>query len=87
MTARERDTMNVDEAADYLRSTPRYIRKLAAAGKIPCSKPFGRLIFSKVKLDEIIRNSERRSEADLADEAARRLAEITAKRKKKGLKV
>ena len=45
------DTFDMDEAAQYLKLSKSHLWKLTAAGKIPCSKIFGRLKFDQNELD------------------------------------
>jgi len=45
------DVYDVIGAANYLNLSKSYISQLATAGKIPCSKAFGRMKFERCDLD------------------------------------
>ena len=50
--------INVQQAADYLNVTPKYIYTLAQQRKIPFYKPFGKMILFKTEeLENIIESS------------------------------
>lgn len=43
--------LTIDQAAEYLATTPRHVKRLRAEGRIPFTKVGGRLRFRRVDLD------------------------------------
>ena len=62
--------LTVAEAADYLGSTPAYVRKLCSMRRLPHFKPNGgRLLFDVGELESYIRAGRVASADELADRA------------------
>ena len=54
------DTFDFKGAAKYMNFSEGHLNRLAANGKIPCSKVFGRLKFNKTELDKWIPTQEKK---------------------------
>ncbi len=62
--------LNVDEAAAFLKTTPKYVRKLAFERRLPVYRPLGgRLFFKKSELEELFENSRQPTRTELQDQA------------------
>ena len=65
-----KDVLTFDEACDYTGISRSYLYKLTASGKIPHSKPNGKMLFfEKRKLVEWLLQNKRRSKQDIEAEA------------------
>ena len=49
--------LNLKQAAQYLGTTVRAVEAYVLKGKLPCYKPFGRIIFDRFELDKIVATS------------------------------
>jgi excisionase family DNA binding protein len=63
------ETLGLEEAARLLRMSPSFLRKSAAAGKVPGAKIGRRWVFVKSDLIELIRNQARKRSASVLDVA------------------
>jgi len=65
-----KDVLTFDEACDYTGISRSYLYKLTASGKIPHSKPNGKMLFfEKRKLVDWLLQNKRRSKQDIEAEA------------------
>ncbi|MBP0904130.1 helix-turn-helix domain-containing protein [Mariniflexile gromovii] len=65
-----KEVLTFDEASDYTGISRSYLYKLTASGKIPHSKPNGKMLFfDKKKLVEWLLQNKRQSQQELQDEA------------------
>ena len=65
-----KEVLTFDEASDYTGISRSYLYKLTASGKIPHSKPNGKMLFfDKKKLVEWLLQNKRQSQQELHDEA------------------
>jgi len=79
-------TMDIYEAAEYLKLSPSYIRKLTSQKRIPHRKPYGKkLYFIKSELDEFIFNSKAPDTMDSIQKAATEYINKNIRRLWKGL--
>lgn len=75
-----KNVLNLEEACEYTGISRSYLYKLTAVGEIPFSKPRGKMIFfSREKLDEWLLTNQRKSKAEVKNEAL----EYTFKNKKR----
>lgn len=64
------DYLTVPEAAEFLKTTEKYIRKLAYERRLPVYRPLGgRLFFKKSELEALFENSRQPPKAELEDRA------------------
>lgn len=62
--------LTVPEAAEFLKTTVKYIRKLAFERKLPVYRPTGgKLLFKKAELEELFENSRQPTRTELQDQA------------------
>ena len=67
---RTKEVLTFDEASDYMGISKSYLYKLTATGKIPHSKPNGKMLFvEKKKLVEWLLQNKRKSIHDNQSEA------------------
>ncbi|MGD9928877.1 MAG: helix-turn-helix transcriptional regulator [Mangrovibacterium sp.] len=45
MDITQKKVLNFEEACEYTGFKPSYLYKLTAAGKVPCSRPYGKMLF------------------------------------------
>ncbi len=62
--------LTFDEACDYTGISKSYMYTLTSKGKIPCSRPTGKIIFfSKQKLDDWLLENGQKGESEIEKEA------------------
>ncbi len=62
--------LSVEEAAVFLKTTPKYIYKLVHLRILPCYKPTGgRLLFDQQELEEFIRKRRRATQEEISNRA------------------
>jgi len=65
-----KEVLTFDEACDYTGISRSYLYKLTASGKIPHSKPNGKMLFfEKNKLVDWLLQNKRKSQQDIESEA------------------
>jgi excisionase family DNA binding protein len=65
-----KEVLTFDEASDYTGISRSYLYKLTASGKIPHSKPNGKMLFfEKKKLVDWLLQNKRKSQEDIGVEA------------------
>lgn len=65
-----KEVLTFDEASDYTGISRSYLYKLTASGKIPHSKPNGKMLFfEKKKLVDWLLQNNRKSQKDIETEA------------------
>ena len=65
-----KEVLTFNEASDYTGISKSYLYKLTASGKIPHSKPNGKMLFfEKRKLVEWLLQNKRKSQQDIENEA------------------
>jgi excisionase family DNA binding protein len=63
MLAGQKTVLTFDEAAKYTGLSKSYLYKLTSTGKVPCSKPHGKMIyFERLQLDEWLLKTRARAE-------------------------
>jgi excisionase family DNA binding protein len=63
--------LTVNEAAQFLKTTPKYIRKLAFERRLPVYRPLGgRLFFKRSELEKLFENSRQATKEELQDRAS-----------------
>ena len=66
----QKEVLTFDEASDYTGISRSYLYKLTSSGKIPHSKPNGKMLFfEKKKLTEWLLQNNRKSKQELEAEA------------------
>mgnify|MGYP000917681519 FL=1 len=62
--------LTVPEAAEFLKTTVKYVRKLAFERRLPVYRPLGgRLFFKKSELEALFENSRQPPKEELSDRA------------------
>jgi len=62
--------LSVEEAASFLKTTPKYIYKLVHLRLLPCYKPTGgRLFFDQQELEEFIRKRRKATQDEISERA------------------
>jgi excisionase family DNA binding protein len=62
--------LTVNEAAAFLKTTPKYIRKLAFERRLPVYRPLGgKLFFKKTEIEALFENSRQPTKAEIEERA------------------